>query len=600
VAHRQKARAGAKSSRQDDDDDDEDEDTDDEDSDDEQREIMEERLLEEERLESLPRNLDKRAKQAPHLSTDAKPVPYRIAIPTYGRWRPVKDMTKKKRFRHCSTPFILMHTLGFLSRQRIPKANVILFVASQKELLQYRSALKGSEWERVKIVISVLGNKNSRNFIYRYFNEGDYVISIDDDVERIAWKFREGITHHVLGALPPGSLEKIIFDAYKRMKEKRAFLWGVNTSQNPRHMHTYGVSNKNGLVNGYLNGFICRPKKSKELLRTFADATEDSEFAVRHYAKDGVVLRYRMYAGITSPYLNRGGLQTKFEKSGERITAEQRSVVRKVEERWGALELHKLFPRLIGPPRPRRDKKTMEVVFYPHGYPPGEGIKRRMIAPRLCDEDRISYSPNPKLAGSHSYKLYQKYGSAETVAEAKRLGARPIDFAFDSNWGYLTVSNLSLVPHFESADGCTIADKKCKKEAKAKVYHGVSKMVKVRLLEMSEGHKGLDVPRKLLGKLASRCPALRSVTDEGWAATDGPFVKVPMDILRVLLRWGTTGQLRFERRRSKAVYNAILKACGNKAAARLVKQHEAKEGKMHSIRPRMRVKKAAQTKRRRR
>merc|ERR1719478_450874 len=145
------------------------------------------------------------------------------------------------------------------------------------------------------------------------------------------------------------------------MKEARAFLWGVSTSQNPRHMKPYGISRKNGLVNGYLNGFICR-RKCGELLRQFADATEDSEFAVRHYAKDGVVLRYRMYAGITSPYLNRGGLQTKFERKGEKITAEQRSAVRKTEERWGATELHKLFPRLLGPPRPRRDAKTMEVV----------------------------------------------------------------------------------------------------------------------------------------------------------------------------------------------------------------------------------------------
>ena len=48
------------------------------------------------------------------------------------------------------------------------------------------------------------------------------------------------------------------------------------------------------------------------------------------------------YAGITSPYLNRGGLQQKFERSGERITAEQRSVKRKQEERWGAAELHRL------------------------------------------------------------------------------------------------------------------------------------------------------------------------------------------------------------------------------------------------------------------
>merc|ERR1711988_1017963 len=277
---------------------------------------------------------------------------------------------------------------------------------------------------------------------------------------------------------------------------------------------------------------------------------------------------------------------------GERITAEERGAARKVEERWGATELHKLFPRLIGPPRPRRDSKTMEVVFYVNGYPPGEAIKRKMIAPRLCDDDRICYVPNPKLVGSHSYKLYERYCRAQTVAEAKRLGARGIDFAFDSNWGYLTVSRLSLAPQFPAADACAILDKQCPahKELLAKGHKGKTKMVKVRLLEMSEGHKGLDVPRKLLSKLAARCPVLRSVGDEKWAAAEGPLTKVPVDVLRVLLRWAAVGQLCYERRRTKAVYNALLKACGNKVVARLVKEIEAKEGKSQKFASKMRVK----------
>merc|ERR1711865_631321 len=104
---------------------------------------------------------------------------------------------------------------------------------------------------------------------------------------------------------------------------------------------------------------------------------------------------------------------------------------------------------------------------------------------------------------------------------------------------------------------------------------GDTKTVKVRILEMSEGHKGLDMPRKMLAKLATRAPALGSVPEEKWAAMDGPLVKVPMDVVRVLLRWATTGQLRYERRHTKAVYNALLKTCGNKAAAGLVKQYES-------------------------
>ena len=63
-----------------------------------------------------------------------------------------------------------------------------------------------------------------------------------------------------------------------------------------------------------------------------------------------------------------------------------------------------------------------------------------MIAPRLRDEDVIEYqAKNPKEKGTVSRALYRQYMAATTVAEARRCGSRPIDFAFDPNWGYLTV-----------------------------------------------------------------------------------------------------------------------------------------------------------------
>ncbi|CAE8618154.1 unnamed protein product [Polarella glacialis] len=393
---------------QDDEEESEEEETDDEDSDDDQMEKWEEKLLEMEEVKMS--DLDPRAKLAPHLASTAKPVPYQLVIP-------------------CSD-------LG-------PTIDGFLF-----ELANYRKALIGTEWADVRIEVSVIGNK---------------VVSLDDDVERISWKIREGMTPHVLlgcGAFRnsaaklwisygrPGGFEKIIFQGYRFMKEKKAFLWGVSTSQNARHMRVHGISTKFGLVNGYLNGYISRPQ-CPELFRTIADATEDSEYATRHYAKDGIIVRFRMYAGITSPYMNRGGLQNKFEKKGEKITADQRSDVRKAEERWGASELNRLFPHLIGPPKPRRDKKTMEVNFYYSGCPPGES-RRKRIAPRLLDSDRVKYKQeNPKLQGCAAWKLYEGYKRARTMAEAAKFGSRPIDFAHDYNWGFLSVVGLSTATPWE-------------------------------------------------------------------------------------------------------------------------------------------------------
>jgi len=551
----------------------EEESTDDEDSDDEELEKWEEKLIAMEEVKV--KDLHPAARQAPHLASKAKAVPYELVIPTYQRWMPVCDMSNKRRFKKCKTSFILMHSLGMLSRQRIPTSRVTLFVANETERKHYRAALAGSEWEKVRIEVSVLGNKNSRNFIMKFFPPGTYVVSIDDDVERISWKIQDGMTPHVLRSLPPGSLEKIIFDGYRQMKEQKAFLWGVSTSQNARHMRVHGISKRNGLVNGYLNGFITRPH-CKELFRTLTDATEDSEFAVRHYAKDGVVLRYRMYAGITSPYLNRGGLQRKFEARGERISAEERSEARKKEERWGAMELHKMFPRLIGPPKKRRDKKTMEVNFYSMGYPPGEGTKKKRIGPRLMSSDRIHYKQlNPKVPGCHAYKLYEGYKRARTLRQAVEWGARPIDLAHDYNWGFMSVVSLSLnFPYEVEIKEATKAQKAIFDWSK-----GSEKFVKVRIKEMSLGHQGLDVEKTSLQMLAERAPnRFRKLTLEDLKKEDGLLSNVPLVVLRALLRWAATGQLRYERQRARAVYDA-LKVLGLTSLARRVKQLEAQEAK---------------------
>jgi len=498
-------------------------------------------------------------------------------IPTYQRWMPVCEVSNKKRFKKCKSAFILVHTLAMLARQKIPKQRVTLFVANETERNNYRNALAGSDWANVRIELSVKGNKESRNFIMKYWPAGTYVVSIDDDVERISWKIREGMTPHVLRTLPPGSLEKIIFDAYRQMKEHKAFLWGVSTSQNARHMKVYGISKSNGLVNGYLNGYISRPH-CKELYRSFADATEDSEFAVRHYAKDGVVLRYRMYAGITSPYLNRGGLQRKFEAKGERITAEQRSEARKKEERWGAWELHQLFPRLIGPPKKRRDKKTMEVNFYTHGYPTGEGFNRKRICPRLMASDQIRYEQrNPKALGCHAYKLYESYKRARTLKEAVGLGARPIDLAHDYNWGFLRVWRLCLNFPWE----LEIKEQPpAGRRVAFKWSNSTDQFLRVRIKEMSLGHLGLDLPQDSLLHLAQRAPErFLKLRAEDLAKEDGPLSSVPMVVLRALLLWASTGSLRYLRKNTKAVHDA-LKKLGLKKLAKKVKTKEAEEMKM--------------------
>ncbi|CAJ1408394.1 unnamed protein product [Effrenium voratum] len=318
--------------------------------------------------------LDPRAARAPHLITTAPPVEYEVVVPTYRRWLSTQEVTRKKRFQTSSRPFILEHTLAFLSREGVPKQKVTLFVANEEEEQEYRKAIQESEWAEVRIQVSLPGIRDSRNFIYKFFPAGTYVVSLDDDMEGIQWKIREGSKISAcMELLPPGAFIKIIYDAYQRMQDVGGYLWGLSTCQNPHFISLDDVSTRNGLVNGYLHGFICRPDAAHDLLRRLPDAVEDAEFSVRHFAKDRVVLRYRMYAGMTSPYSNGGGLQSKFNaRAGD---------VRKTEEWYGAQQLHQLFPTLIAAPSNGDSQRyhATEVRFISQT---GDGIKSRRAAVR--------------------------------------------------------------------------------------------------------------------------------------------------------------------------------------------------------------------------
>jgi hypothetical protein len=197
----------------------------------------------------------------------------------------------------------------------------------------------------------------------------------------------------------------------------------------------------------------------------------------------------------------------------------------------------------------------------------------------LRDEDRIRYKPNPKVVSSYSYKLYEKYKRAKTVGEARRLGARNIDLGFDYNWGYMQVIKLSTRPttwdcEVQEDDDHYTPSAASSGWKKAKADDELC--IKVRVKEMSEGHKGLEVPRADLKLLIARCPTLRRSNEEALTKPDGPLAKIPLSVVRLLLNWVVTGKLRYERRLTKAVYDA-LKSLGCKRSARSVKKLEAKE-----------------------
>ena len=153
------------------------------------------------------------------------------------------------------------------------------------------------------------------------------------------------------------------------------------------------------------------------------------------------------------------------------------------------------------------------------------------------------------------------------MAQARQLGSRPIDFAFDSNWGYLVVKKLNIDP---TCTECEVLDH----DTLRKVHSTIDckgDVVHVRLKEMSLGHVGIPIPRATLQRLSKKCPRLQGRSDTEFAAEDGPLTAIPFEVFRVLLFWAETGRLLFERRNTK-VLSLALKACGAREVARKVRQ----------------------------
>jgi L-rhamnose mutarotase len=89
---------------------------------------------------------------------------YKIVIPSYNRLSQ-----------------LIVRTLDFLFRHNIDHSKIYIFV-HPLSYDEYEEVLK-TKYPNINIIESKCGIKNSRNYINDYFNEGDKIVEIDDDVE---------------------------------------------------------------------------------------------------------------------------------------------------------------------------------------------------------------------------------------------------------------------------------------------------------------------------------------------------------------------------------------------------------------------------------
>lgn len=217
---------------------------------------------------------------------------YVVAIPSFGRHET-----------------IVAKTLETLKKGGVPVKCVHIFVANETERNAYANAYADAIGNSVpsntfsvpyKIIVGVKGITDQRKFITRYFAEGTHIVSMDDDVEKFLRLSRDG---KKLVDFKKGDLDRFIRKAFLAIEARNLFLWGVYPMRYAYFMK-HNVTTDLRLILGTAYGYICR--HDADLVPTVGEK-EDYENTIRHYLKDGGVMRFNDIC-LKTIYHSPGGL----------------------------------------------------------------------------------------------------------------------------------------------------------------------------------------------------------------------------------------------------------------------------------------------------
>ncbi len=222
---------------------------------------------------------------------------YKVIIPSYKR----ADTLIKK-------------TLKCLYNTDVHK-DIYVFVANEEEHTIYTEKLK--EYEDVKVVLGVRGIPNQRNFIQHYFDEGELLVFIDDDIRRLNGLDKDG------KIVACTKLHSFILKAFEQTAGVGFKMWGVNSNSSIFEMKQkvsagliYIVGNFYGLIN--TRDVLVDEGEEIKARANFTAGKESHERALKMYRKYGGVLKYRCI-GVDSNYWGeKGGHQESRNNDGEK------------------------------------------------------------------------------------------------------------------------------------------------------------------------------------------------------------------------------------------------------------------------------------------
>jgi len=180
-------------------------------------------------------------------------------------------------------------TLFFLSEQGIPSSLIDIFVASEEERLAYKTVVPEGLYD--KIIVGHPGISRQRSFIREYYDEGQKVFSIDDDIRGI-------VTLN-----PIFDLTNFIEMMFSLCETHEVTMWGTYPASTTLYMKNE-IRKGVFYIVGCFYGFINR----KEMWYPSLDGKEDMWASLYRAKQDGSVLRCNWVAPKTTYWLKNGGL----------------------------------------------------------------------------------------------------------------------------------------------------------------------------------------------------------------------------------------------------------------------------------------------------
>ena len=185
-------------------------------------------------------------------------------------------------------------TLALLKRHGIKPENIYLFcVGEEGDISNYRLALHG---EGYNIIQGKKGIGPQRNFMSEYFEEGEALVSLDDDVEEIyEWINPQKIT-------PVKNLTNLVNKMFKIMDKENATCCGVYPVRNAFYMKE-GYSTNLKFCIGQFRCFY--NIKDIETSRKYT-LLEDYEISLKHFLTAGKIIRFNEIC-LKANYASLGG-----------------------------------------------------------------------------------------------------------------------------------------------------------------------------------------------------------------------------------------------------------------------------------------------------